>query len=140
MLKNKQSELRLYCDLLTQQTYEIKSLMLSSFLKTTNPKIQSRSSNNVILNLHELETTLAKKHSASNLRSQDASTTGQLLFPRESSSPKNQADLSPETTLENMSDTSYHSDATAVTALTSQSENSATLGSNKIDMDTIEVS
>jgi hypothetical protein len=37
LLKIKQSELKLYCDLLTQQTYEIKNILLSVYLNVKHP-------------------------------------------------------------------------------------------------------
>ena len=48
LLKIKQSELKLYCDLLTQQTYEIKNILLSVYLnvKHSNNSLTNENNNN----------------------------------------------------------------------------------------------
>lgn len=87
MLKIKQSELRLYCDLLTQQTHEVKHLLLS-----LNPSFNNN------------KPPVAATNSASSDKLDSVSKAAQALAKSS----------------DNISEFSFKSDETAVTALTSQ--------------------
>lgn len=86
LLKIKQSELRLYCDLLTQQTHEVKHLLLS-----LNPSFNNKPP-------------VAATNSASSDKLDSVSKAAQALAKSS----------------DNISEFSFKSDETAVTALTSQ--------------------
>jgi hypothetical protein len=78
LLKIKQSELRLYCDLLTQQTYDIKNLILEFNPNSNIEQIKKEASPQNIDNLNEsnkseniLDTLPINSSSSNKLRSND---------------------------------------------------------------------
>ncbi len=97
LLKIKQSELKLYCDLLTQQTYEIKNILLSVYLNV--------------------------KHSNNSLTNENKSNNNINISTNLPSDSKDNDDFQNENGENNMSESSsLKSDGTACTACTSHSQ------------------